>query len=278
MSIFKKLKAHFNILLRNPLELKYMIRTITERISRGVVLKRNLPKEFNSLPMFVSPEGGLKYWKTNLNNIDPMLYNVATNFIQKDDVIWDIGANIGLFTFAAIAKAGKNGKCLAIEADIVMANLVKRSAALNREYTIDILPLAISNYNGLVEFNIAERARATNHLVIAQGSNQTGGIRDTYKVPTVTLDYLLEHYAKPDFLKIDVEGAEKFVLEGATTLMETARPKILVEVGEENEDYITNLFNENKYVMYNADDLQNFSKIKEATSNTLAIPEEKIKN
>ena len=255
-----------------------MIRTITERISRGVVLKRNLPKEFNSLPMFVTPEGGLKYWKTNLNNIDPMLYNVATNFIQKDDVIWDIGANIGLFTFAAIAKSGKNGKCLAVEADIVMANLVKRSASLNREYTIDILPLAISNYNGLVEFNIAERARATNHIVIAQGSNQTGGIRDTYKVPTVTLDYLLEHYAKPDFLKIDVEGAEKFVLEGATTLMETARPKILVEVGEENEDYITNLFNENKYVMYNADDLQNFSKIKEATSNTLAIPEEKIKN
>ena len=60
--------------------------------------------------------------------------------------------------------------------------------------------------------------------------------------------------------------------------METARPKILVEVGEENEDYITNLFHENKYVMYNADDLQNFSKIKKATSNTLAIPVEKIKN
>lgn len=255
-----------------------MIRTITERISRGVVLKRNLPKEFNSLPMYVSPEGGLKYWKFNLDNIDPMLYNIANNFIHKDDVIWDIGANIGLFTFASIAKSGKSGKCLAIEADMVMANLVKRSASLNREYTIDILPLAISNYNGLVEFNIAERARATNHIVISQGSNQTGGIRDTYKVPTVTLDYLLQHYSKPNFLKIDVEGAEKFVLEGAFNLMQTARPTILVEVGDENIDYISALFNENKYVMYNADDLQNFSKINAAASNTLAIPVEKIKN
>lgn len=254
-----------------------MIRTITERLSRGVILKRNLPKEFNSLPMFVTPEGGLKYWKPNLDNIDPMLYNIAINFIQQDDVIWDIGANIGLFTFAAIAKSGRNGKCLAIEADIVMANLVKKSAALNREYTVDILPLAISNYNGLVEFNIAERARATNHIVTSQGSNQTGGVRETYKVPTVTLDYLLQHYAKPDFLKIDVEGAEKFVLEGAKDLMQTARPKVLVEVGDENVSYISKLFNDNNYVMYNADDLQNFSKIKVAASNTLAIPIEKMK-
>lgn len=255
-----------------------MIRTITEKLSRGVILKRNLPKQFNSLPLYVTPEGGLKYWKPNLDNIDPMLYNIANNFIHKDDVIWDIGANIGLFTFAAIAKAGKAGKCLAIEADIVMANLVKRSAALNREYTIDILPLAISNYNGLVEFNIAERARATNHIVTSQGSNQTGGVRETYKVPTVTLDYLLEHYAHPDFLKIDVEGAEKFVLEGARQLMLTVRPKVLVEVGNENIAYITRLFNENNYIMYNADDLQNFSRVKEATANTLAIPVEKIRD
>ena len=254
-----------------------MIREITEKLSRGVVLKRKLPKEFNSLPMFVTPEGGLKYWKPSLENIDPMLYYIAEHYIEQNDVIWDIGANIGLFTFASIAKAGKSGKCLAIEADIVMANLVKKSATLNREYHIDILPLAISNSNGLVEFIIAERARATNHIVTTKGSSQAGGVRDSYMVPSVTLDYLLQHYAKPDFLKIDVEGAEKFVLEGATELLSKVRPKILVEVGDDDFSYVSEILKRNDYVMYNADDLKKLTKIDLAVSNTLAIPVEKIK-
>lgn len=252
-----------------------MLRQISEKLSRGVVLKRKLPKEFNSLPIFVMPEGGLKYWKPSLNNIDPMLFFIAQNFVAENDVIWDVGANVGLFTFASIAKAGKKGKCLAIEADIVMANLIKKSVALNPEYHIDILPLAVSNYNGLVEFVIAERARAANHIVTTNGYTQAGGIRDSYMVPTVTLDYLLEHYAKPDFLKIDVEGAEKFVLEGATQLLTSARPKMLVEVDPINLDFATAFLKDLNYIMYNADDLEGLSKIDYAALNTLAIPAEK---
>ena len=170
------------------------IRSWAEKISRGRIIKRKLPSELGGYSLYVSPEAGLRYWKPTLANIDPMLFNVVREYVQSSYVIWDVGANVGLFTFAAMAKA-TSGQCLSFEPDIWLCHLLQKSIKQNPNVKVDVLPVAVSDKVSLAKFNIAVRSRATNYLSQAFGSTQTGGVRESQIVPTVTLDFVLENYA-----------------------------------------------------------------------------------
>lgn len=250
-----------------------MIRKILERFSRGIVFKRNLPNSNRSI--YVSPEGGgQKYWKFSMETIDPMLTSIIRNMIHEGDVVWDIGTNIGFFSFCAAEKVGSNGQILSIEPDTWLVNILKKSCALNKDLQIDVLPVAISDSVGVAFLNIANRSRATNFLTSGKGSSQTGGIREQQIVPTFTLDFLAEHYAKPNFIKIDVEGAEVLVLSGANNLLSNLRPIILIEIDIDNFEFIQSTFSKNNYVLYNADVFatKGLTPLTDYSFNVIAVP------
>lgn len=252
-------------------------RTILERVSRNVVLKRSLPKDLGQKPLMVSPGAALAYWKPGLENFDPMLISIVRKFIKPGQVVWDIGANMGLFAFAAAYTVCTSGKVLAVEADAWCIDLLRRSGRLpqNQSLNVEVLQVAVSDRTGIARFNIANRGRATNFLASVNGSPVTGGIRETISVPSVSLDWLLSEYAKPDFVKIDVEGAELLALQGAETLLTTARPKLMCEVQPINVQIVSNLFKTYNYAMYDAANLSDKSRLTLATENIVAIPIEK---
>lgn len=125
-----------------------MLRRIVERFSRGVVLRRRLPSRWGSGILYVSPEsGGLKYWKRNLLAHDPALFLAVEQFVRPGDSVWDVGANVGLFTFAAAYRTGNTGTVLAIEPDLDNANLLLRSRRVMDRQTyaaVEILAAAVS--------------------------------------------------------------------------------------------------------------------------------------
>lgn len=98
-----------------------VLRRILRSFSRGVVLKRRLPKEFGRTPLFVYPEATLAYWRHDLCSVDPFLLSIAHELVRPSMSVWDVGANVGLFSFAA-AALGAN--VLAIEPDTWLANLI----------------------------------------------------------------------------------------------------------------------------------------------------------
>lgn len=195
-----------------------MIRSLIERLSRRVVLRRHLPPDFGRRPFWASPGAALKYWQPHIAAVDPVLLRVACEHIRQGDVVWDIGANVGLFTFAAAHRAGRSGRVPAIEADTWLIELLRRSCRLpeNADLNVDVLPVAIADRVGIARFCVANRGRATSYLEGAHHSSQTGGVRVTQLVPTVTLNWLLDHFPPPTFIKIDVEGAEHMVLAAAS--------------------------------------------------------------
>ena len=250
-----------------------MIRNLIEKLSRGVILKRKLPN--SNRKIYVSPEGGgLRYWKLNMDSIDTMLTYAINNLVKKDDVVWDIGTNVGFFSFLAAEKAGSKGSVLSVEPDTWLVNILKKSCALNNDLNIHILPVALSDNVGIAYLNIANRSRTTNFLSVSQGSTQTGGVREQQVVPTFTLDFLLDNFPKPNFVKVDVEGAERFVFSRADKLLSEVKPLILTEVDSPNFDFLTSKFKSFGYDLFDADVLaeKGLIPLSGVTSNILAIP------
>src|ERR1700682_5356358 len=130
------------------------LRRWAEHFSRGIILRRRLPDEFRNLPIYVSPEAGLRYWRWDLGKVDAMLCRMARDLVTAGSVVWDVGANVGLFSFSAAALAGRSGSVLAIEPDLWLAHLLSRSACGIQKNgaeaaPVAVLPAAVSDANGI---------------------------------------------------------------------------------------------------------------------------------
>ena len=107
---------------------------------------------------------------------------------------------------------------------------------------------AIADGLGVSRLNIPLRNRSTNHLD-GFGTTQTGGVRTTHLVPTVTLDWLAACFPVPNVIKIDVEEAEAKALAKSTDFLYAA-PKINGEVAEQNATIVTEILTNYGYILY----------------------------
>jgi FkbM family methyltransferase len=248
------------------------VRRIAERFSRGVVLRRKLPAAFGAARIYVSPDAYLRLWRFDLGKVDPLLFSVVHRLVKPGTVVWDVGANVGLFAFAASGISGKAGRVFAIEPDYWLVNLMRRSA---RELPathapVDVLPVAISDQVDLAIFNVASRGRAANFLD-GGGSTQTGGTRYQETVMAVTLDWLGERLPSPNVLKIDVEKLEHKVLNSGMNLLRRVRPAIFCEVSDENADEVTRILKSLDYNLF-AGTPESLEPAERAPWNTVALP------
>lgn len=251
------------------------LRRVAEHLSRGIVLKRRLPAEFHRLPIYVSPEAGLRYW-LRMSRVDPMLYRMVRELVRPGAHVWDVGANVGLFSFCAAALAGPLGSVLAIEPDVWLAHLIQRSSSEWQLAHAPVAPVslvcaAISDRSHVSHLQISERCRAASHLSESQGSTQAVGNRFSQSALAVPLDFLLDYFPAPSVLKIDVETHEARVLQGASRLLETVRPAIWCEVSPENSLAVFEILDSFGYTLYAAAATER-TPLKRASWDTLALP------
>lgn len=189
----------------------------------------------------MSPDSQLKYCKPSF---DKDLIQVAYSHVLAGSTVWDIGANCGVFAFS-VPKARH---LVVVEADPFLVHLLQMSCAIN-DAEMTVLPAAVSDRVGLADFCIARRGRASNFLAEAKGRQEAGGERGRIVVPTLTLDEMLSRFDPPDFIKIDVEGAEAAVLKGASHVLREVRPRIYIEVGDENYEECRSLLEQAGYAI-----------------------------
>lgn len=137
--------------------------------------------------------------------------------------VYDIGANVGLYTLLASKNAGPNGRVCAFEPLERNLRYLRRHLALNHVQNCEVLGAAVSDREGINGFSAASWDSSMGHL------SPDGELQ----VRSVTLDgCLYERHALrlPDILKIDVEGAERAVLEGGTRAITERHPVVFVEV------------------------------------------------
>jgi len=258
-----------------------LVRRTAERLSRNIVFKTRLPERFGSRPIYLSPGNHLAVLKPGESRFEGYLLGYADRFVDEGSVVWDIGANMGMFTYPAAHKAGKKGFVLAIEPDPFNQLILQRTRVhpANADINVVILPIAVSLEVGTATLQIPNRRRSANSLVGGVQETQMGGVRETVTAVTVTLDWILERFPAPSFIKCDAEGAEAWILEGATKLLKEVRPLINIEMPRQNAEYCKSVFLQNDYVTFSAYDPVTPGKELTALDEiweVLAIPREKV--
>ncbi len=162
-----------------------------------------------------------------VGNFERAELSIINKIIKEDSVIFDIGANIGTHSVPMALKA-KYGKIFSFEpAKQTYQFLLKNISKIKNIYPV---LLAISDRSGTATFhNASDNAYS--------GINITGKkpIVDTENVITISIDDFidLQKISKLDFVKIDVEGHEQQVINGATKTLQKLRPVILIEICED---------------------------------------------
>jgi FkbM family methyltransferase len=251
-----------------------VVRGMIETFTRDWVIRRRLSADFSSAPIHVSPSAGLRYIFRPMNSVDPSLLELAREFVTPGAVVWDVGANVGLFSFAAASLAGPGGLVVALEPDAWLVQLLRRSALEQpaSSASVQVIPTAVAAEISIRTLCLAARSRASNHLA-EFGTTQTGGARERQSVVAVTLDWLMESLPRPSIVKIDVEGAELEVLKGASRLFETVRPIVLCEVIPASEPDVTKFLKARDYQIFDGEvPSRERQPLRTSPWSTLAVP------
>lgn len=133
--------------------------------------------------------------------------------LPPGSVLFDVGANIGLYTVPAGRKVGDAGRVVGFEAHPWIYGFLSGNVARNCGANVTVENLAVGDSSG--ETSIAFNARNIGETRVAL--DDEAGVR----VRIVTLDdYCRQHaITRVDYVKIDVEGYEANVLRGARQLM-----------------------------------------------------------
>lgn len=155
--------------------------------------------------------------------------------LKPGDIFLDIGANGGIYTVIASRQVGPDGHVYAFEPGDRELNLLRHNIELNHLTNVTVIECAVSDQSGAALFAVV-RDGALNSLADLNRPEQE--IESWHTVKTISVDDFISKYSVPkvDFIKIDVEGAEKLVLEGAKNLMRSKNKiAILFESSDRNE-------------------------------------------
>jgi FkbM family methyltransferase len=147
--------------------------------------------------------------------------------IKENSIILDIGANIGYFSVIAADKA-MHGQVYSFEPVSLIRKQLLQNISLNRITNIHVLPFCVNNENGISDFFLAaEDNIGMSGLQIPE--NYSG---KKLKALSIVLDdwISISELKAVDFVKIDIEGAEKKALEGMSTILQQHRPIIFIEI------------------------------------------------
>lgn len=125
-------------------------------------------------------------------------------------VVIDVGANIGYFSLLASTLVGSGGCVHAFEPDPVNCGLLRKNVRMNHASNIKVVQAALSNNDEPLQLFLNSDNKGDHRIWEA-----TGEARTRISVKAMTLDqYLNKTGTVPKFIKIDVQGAEGYVLEG----------------------------------------------------------------
>jgi len=196
--------------------------------------------------VLINIEGNKMYMNTDDRGVVPMLLidgamekydtELFKKMVKEGMVVVDIGANIGYFTLIAAKLVGKSGIVYAFEPEPSNYELLCKNIEVNGYTNVIPIQKAVSNRKGKAKIwcdniNFASPSFSRDNVLVFLKDNVLEKDRFV-EVETITLDEFLKNTvrnAKVDIIKIDAEGAEGLIIDGAKQALESNNLKIIME-------------------------------------------------
>lgn len=165
--------------------------------------------------------------------------------IKPGMVIYDVGANAGFYTLLFSRLVGETGSVYAFEPYAPAVTNLLEHLRINQITNVKVIQAAVGNANRMCSFSLgsANPERLWLNAVVDESQ---------LKVPMIKIDDGL--FPAPDLIKMDVEGNESMVLEGARDTLSHKRPIIFLAThGTEQPDICTRLLRSSEYALFEMD-------------------------
>ena len=147
---------------------------------------------------------------------EPNTAEFMQRFLKPGMVMMDVGAHLGEYTLLAAENVGKTGQVHAFEPQANLFPVVEKNVKNNNFNNVTVNCAAISEQVGEVEFAVCAEPSVSS---IRKANSFQKGTK-IVKVPSTSLEAYWHDQDKPiNLIKVDVEGAEKFVFAGAEKFM-----------------------------------------------------------
>jgi len=156
--------------------------------------------------------------------------------IRKNDIVLDLGANVGDFTVKAGILLSNTGKIITIEPDHENVEIMKMNLELNEIKNVEIMEVAITDRNG------------SSYLSGNGVGSEVSDIFTDNKIKTISVDSLLEKLHHPNNLvvKMDIEGGERYFFNNQE-FVNSIREIAMELHGKENIQTIPRILEKNNF-------------------------------
>ena len=201
-------------------------------------LNKYAPEGYNKVTIAAGINAGLDmmlnlqiekdYW---LGTYEPELQQTIDELVGPDQVIFDIGANVGFVSLMFAMKVGEGGHVYAFEALPENTRRLDQNIELNEyQSRVTVLQTAVQDHTGETEFLIGPSGAMGK--VVGSSGRDSLDYPERIVVKALSIDQFIKEQGipLPDIVKVDVEGGEALVLLGMHELLEQRRTIILLEL------------------------------------------------
>jgi FkbM family methyltransferase len=203
--------------------LNYSLNSVQTLNYKSIHLKFSVPTALN------------KYRVRTFATKEPETLEWIDSF-ERDSILWDIGANIGLYTcYAALARGSK---VFAFEPSIFNLEFLARNIYHNNLFQkVTVVPLPLSDRLQFSSLKMTTTSWGGAMSTFSESYGHDGlELQKLFEYPTIGLsisDAITSlNIPKPDYIKIDVDGIEHLILKGGIQDLKAVR-SILIEVNDE---------------------------------------------
>jgi len=169
-------------------------------------------------------------------NWEPAATQAILSHAKRGMCAFDIGAHLGYYSLLLAKCVGPVGRVVSFEPSPVNLRTLQRNILINNLDNVELINLAVFSKSGMIEMSVSPTDTASGDWSISRRANG-----DSIQVETISIDQFCEaNQVLPDFLKIDVEGAEHDVLMGGRETIGRSKPIMLIELHHFEGDLAAN--------------------------------------
>jgi FkbM family methyltransferase len=204
--------------------LKWVLKRLRYDFSKEYLIK------VNDCDLLLIPhDSGISEELLLFKSHEPYSTKILQQHLHEGMVCLDIGGNLGYYATLESKKVGNSGKVIAIEPSPLNFKYLKHNLQLQKMNNFEVHNLACGDSDGIVKFLISDHSNASR---VIGDEEKIDSSMNIIEVSVKRVDQLIEDFniKQVDFLRMDVEGYESYILKGATLLLNRFKPMIQLEL------------------------------------------------